>query len=174
MKRVPVKSSNLASIGYDAVAKILDIEFNSGKVYRYYNVPEDIHSQLMKAESAGKFFTASVRNVYESIEIGDKSMVINNLTDDQKKELLSHFNTIYECTELGEHEYKIIYLAWLWANGFVVRSESGMSTFDGGEAGVPITDYEIAIEDEDKGGVNLDLTRMYYDLDKMIALMKWK
>jgi hypothetical protein len=171
MKREPIKSSNLASVGYDASSKTLDIEFNSGKIYRYYQVPEDIYSQLMKAESAGKYFSATIRNVYESNEIGDKPMVINNLTADQKKELLAQFNTVYECKELGEHEYKIIYLAWLWANGFVVKSESGMSTFDAGEAGVPITDYEITIEDERKGGVNLDLTRMYYDIDKIIKLI---
>jgi hypothetical protein len=173
MKREVVKSTSLASVRYDAGKKTLDVEFTSGKVYRYFEVPEDVYSQLMKAESAGKFFSATIRNGYESNEIGDKSLVLSKLTVDQKKELLAHFNSIYECTELGEHEYKIIYLAWLWANGFVVRSESGMRTFDAGEAGVPITDYEITIEDDHKGGVNLDVTSMYYDIDKIIKLMKW-
>jgi len=32
MKRETVNSSNLTAVGYDAGKKILDIEFNSGKV----------------------------------------------------------------------------------------------------------------------------------------------
>lgn len=173
MKREIVKSSNLASVGYDAGKKILDIEFNSGKVYRYYKVPEDVYSQLMKAESAGKFFSSDIRNVYESHEIGDKSLIINNLTDDQKGLLLSHFDSIYECRELTEQEYKIVYLAWLWANGFVNRVENGMSTFEESETGIPLTDYEINYEDEMKGGVNLELTYMFYKVDEINKLMKW-
>jgi hypothetical protein len=91
MKRITINSSNLESIGYHAGRKFLEVEFSSGKVYRYYEVPEDVHSLLMKAESAGKFFSSNIRNNYNSHEIGDKSLVIKNLNDEQKEELLSPF-----------------------------------------------------------------------------------
>ncbi len=102
-----------------------------------------------------------------------KEEIIARLTDELKKSLIVHFNSIYECKELEEHEYKIIYLAWLWANGLVYKGKDGMTTFEESETGVPLTDYEITIEDEVSGGVNLDLMRSYYDLDKLIQLMKW-
>ncbi|MBA7540511.1 hypothetical protein ES705_32810 [subsurface metagenome] len=43
MKRKQVESSNLASVGYDADKKILEIEFNHGGVYQYFNVPSMKH-----------------------------------------------------------------------------------------------------------------------------------
>ena len=103
-----------------------------------------------------------------------KSEVIRNLTTDQKTALLSHFNSIYECTELSDHENNIIYLAWMWANGLIYKEENGMSTFEESLAGVPLTDYEIDYEDDLKAGINLDLTYSFYNIDEIIKLMKWK
>ena len=65
MKREKVKSSNIASAGYDAGKKHLDIEFVKGGLYRYFDVPEDKFRNMMKAESAGKFFAAEIKNVYK-------------------------------------------------------------------------------------------------------------
>jgi hypothetical protein len=39
MDRTPVSSSNLSSVGYDPDEQILEIEFNGGRVYQYYDVP---------------------------------------------------------------------------------------------------------------------------------------
>ena len=64
MHRTPVVSSNLRSVGYDPSSKTLEIEFNSGGVYQYHNVPQTIYEQLMMASSHGKFFHALIRNVY--------------------------------------------------------------------------------------------------------------
>jgi hypothetical protein len=64
MKRQKVQSSNLASIGYDATSKTLEIEFNNGDIYEYYNVPQSIHNSLMNASSHGTYFSANIRNSY--------------------------------------------------------------------------------------------------------------
>jgi hypothetical protein len=48
-KRESVSSSNLASIGYDAENEILEIEFNHGGVYQYFDVPENVYVELMEA-----------------------------------------------------------------------------------------------------------------------------
>ena len=39
MERKNVVSSNIKSIGYDESAMVLEVEFNNGAVYQYYNVP---------------------------------------------------------------------------------------------------------------------------------------
>ncbi len=49
MNRIPVKSSQIASIGYNPSLKILEVEFNQGNkaVYQYFDVPPKIHAELM-------------------------------------------------------------------------------------------------------------------------------
>ncbi len=64
MDRTPIISSNLKSVGYDVNTKTLEIEFQNGSVYQYYEVPLNIYEELMKAPSHGKFFHAHIRNVY--------------------------------------------------------------------------------------------------------------
>ncbi|MEZ4969420.1 MAG: KTSC domain-containing protein [Flavobacteriaceae bacterium] len=65
MERQSVQSSNLASVGYDAENEILEIEFNHGGVYQYFDVPENVYEELMNASSHGVYFSANIRNDYE-------------------------------------------------------------------------------------------------------------
>lgn len=69
MKRLPVNSSNILSIGYDEDSQILEIEFKTGRVYRYSNVPPHVYAGLMKSESHGKYFLKHIANNYSSIEV---------------------------------------------------------------------------------------------------------
>ena len=62
MERTYVSSSTISSIGYDETTYTLEIEFNSGGVYQYFNVPPHIHSGLMQAPSHGKYFDQSIKN----------------------------------------------------------------------------------------------------------------
>jgi hypothetical protein len=64
MDRVPVSSSSLLSVGYDAETETLEIEFNSGGVYQYYNVPQVIYDGLMQAGSCGQYFYANIRYAF--------------------------------------------------------------------------------------------------------------
>ena len=66
MDRVPVASSNIAMIGYDAREQVLEVEFKNGRVYQYFGVPESVHVDLMGAGSQGKFFNANIKNAYPS------------------------------------------------------------------------------------------------------------
>ena len=70
MRRYSVASSNLASVGYDTPTQTLEVEFLSGSVYQYYNVPENIYEQLMQAGSKGRFFHQYIRNAYPYSRIG--------------------------------------------------------------------------------------------------------
>lgn len=75
MKREAVDSSNIAAIGYDPETKTLEVEFHyrGGTIYRYYNVPPDIHAGLMAAESKGKFLNSDVKGIYEYEQVADES-----------------------------------------------------------------------------------------------------
>lgn len=72
MNRTPVKSSNVKSIGYDMAAQELEVEFNSG-VYVYSDVPPQVYSELMAAESAGKYVAANIKGLYESRRVEQSS-----------------------------------------------------------------------------------------------------
>lgn len=51
--RTPVEgSSTIKSIGHDK--DHLDVEFHSGAVYRYANVPGSVHDALVSSPSIGK------------------------------------------------------------------------------------------------------------------------
>jgi hypothetical protein len=65
MIRQPVSSSNVASVGYDAASGTLEVEFLSGGVYQYYNVPPDVHAALVSASSVGGFLARNVKNRYQ-------------------------------------------------------------------------------------------------------------
>lgn len=61
MERQYVTSSNLLSIGYDPDNMILEVEFTTGAVYQYYDVPQSIYDGLMAADSHGTFLSAYVK-----------------------------------------------------------------------------------------------------------------
>ena len=64
LTRIPVTSSNLRSVGYDPNTRTLEVEFHSGGIYQYSNVPSNIHDGLMNASSHGKYFIAYIRNSF--------------------------------------------------------------------------------------------------------------
>ena len=65
MKRQLVESSNLASIGYDPINQILEVEFKKGGIYQYFEVQESVFEELMNADSHGVYFSSNSRNEYE-------------------------------------------------------------------------------------------------------------
>lgn len=69
MERESVVSSNISSVGYDAGIETLEVEFKSGLVYQYLNVPDFMHQRLITAESVGKFFNAEIRNAYACVKL---------------------------------------------------------------------------------------------------------
>lgn len=62
MIHTKVQSSDLYSVGYQSGT--LEIAFNSGGVYQYYNVPYSLYLGLMSASSHGKYFHAYIKNGY--------------------------------------------------------------------------------------------------------------
>ncbi len=69
MDREPVSSSNLVSVGYNPDSETLEVEFKSGLIYEYYNVPQFMHERLMQAPSIGTFFNAEIRNCFAASKV---------------------------------------------------------------------------------------------------------
>jgi len=69
MYRTTVNSSNIQSIGYDTQSATLEVEFTSGDVYQYYDVPEHLYGEFMRASSLGGFLISL------SIIIGTEKLV---------------------------------------------------------------------------------------------------
>ena len=66
MKRQPVQSSSISSVGYDAAARELHVEFaSSGHVYVYPDVDPEAHEALLGAASIGVHFGKHIRPNFE-------------------------------------------------------------------------------------------------------------
>jgi len=64
MNRTTVSSSNVAEVGYDSATMTLEVAFCNGTIYQYFDVPEAVYQELMRAESIGKFLNAHIKNSY--------------------------------------------------------------------------------------------------------------
>jgi len=64
MERQFVQSSDLAEVGYDANSMTLEVLFQSGGLYQYFDVPEAVYVELMTSSSLGRFFNANIKFSY--------------------------------------------------------------------------------------------------------------
>jgi KTSC domain-containing protein len=64
MKRTSVDSSMMASVGYNAAQRVLEIEFQTGDTYQYFDVPLAVYRSLLAAPSKGRFSHANLHGVY--------------------------------------------------------------------------------------------------------------
>jgi len=69
MNRTPVSSSNVAEVGYDAVTMTIEIAFRNGTVYQYFDIPETVYQELMRANSIGQFLNQSIKNNYRYAKV---------------------------------------------------------------------------------------------------------
>jgi KTSC domain len=70
MRRQPVSSSAIASVGYDEDTAVLEVEFTSGEIYRYFTVTRREVDELLGAQSMGTYVNTAIkpRHGYEHIE----------------------------------------------------------------------------------------------------------
>jgi tyrosyl-tRNA synthetase len=68
--REKVESDSLASVGYSPETQTLEVEFNHGGIYRYYNIPAHEYDELKNAESHGTHFIENIKaGAYSYIRI---------------------------------------------------------------------------------------------------------
>lgn len=64
MQRQPVQSRALRSAGYDPDTQELELEFHSGQVYLYEQVPQSVYDWLLRAPNKGIFVTRQITGRY--------------------------------------------------------------------------------------------------------------
>ena len=56
-------------VGYDPETQTLEIGFNSGKVYQYFDVEREKYDGLMQAPSAGQYFLNNIEPFYACVQV---------------------------------------------------------------------------------------------------------
>lgn len=67
-----VVSSVLSAVGYEPKRKILEVEFRSGRLYQYFDVPPNVYEQLLAAPSLGSYFNKAIRPHYRAEMVVEK------------------------------------------------------------------------------------------------------
>ena len=69
MERIAVESKAIVSLGYDDEACCLELEFRSGSVYRYLDVPRSVYEWLLRTPNKGVFVARQItgRYAFESV-----------------------------------------------------------------------------------------------------------
>ena len=66
---VALQSSLLAGAAYNHSSAILRLEFCSGAVYQYFEVPRQTYEDLLDAESKGAYFNRQIRNTFRCAQL---------------------------------------------------------------------------------------------------------
>ncbi len=64
MTRVPVSSSNVASVGYDSTTGTLEVEFLGGQIYQYFDVPVSLFEGMIAASSVGSYLNQNIKGSF--------------------------------------------------------------------------------------------------------------
>jgi len=65
MQLTTVESSMIYAVGYDPETRTLEVAFNSGEKYQYYDVPPEEYEGLMAAESKGSYMRSNIIDGYD-------------------------------------------------------------------------------------------------------------
>ncbi len=69
MERKSVDSTNISSIGYDENSNTLELEFHSGGVYQYFDVPLAVYNGIINAGSKGKYFAHHIKGYFRYVKV---------------------------------------------------------------------------------------------------------
>ena len=69
IKRIPVQSTALATVGYSKKLRALEIEFRNGAIYRYLEVAPETYEALLNARSKARFYDENIRHKYRSLHV---------------------------------------------------------------------------------------------------------
>jgi hypothetical protein len=64
-----VGSKTLSTVGYDSARNLLQLEFRSRTVYRYFDIPATVYEALLAAPSKGNYFNRVIRGRYAYVRV---------------------------------------------------------------------------------------------------------
>ena len=71
MERLPLRSRAVVSAGYDAEACRLEVEFSSGRVYRFSGVPAGVYDWLLRVPNKGLYVARNITGLYDYVDVTD-------------------------------------------------------------------------------------------------------
>lgn len=64
MQLETINSQAIHAFGYDPEQRILEVIFNTGRIYQFLGVPAGEYARLCNARSKGQYFNARIRDAY--------------------------------------------------------------------------------------------------------------
>jgi hypothetical protein len=64
--RKKISSSSIRSVGYDERNRVLEVEFNDGRINQYSGVSAEVHHRLMGAPSIVSYFRDNIEESFPS------------------------------------------------------------------------------------------------------------
>lgn len=74
-----VDSSNVGSVAFDETSKTLVVRFNSGAIYSYADVEQDVYTDLVHAKSAGQFLNQMIKGRYAYLKWFNEQDLLKSL-----------------------------------------------------------------------------------------------
>jgi len=71
MERTPLASSSVASVGYDDATRVLEIEFKSGRIYQFEEVPRGVFDWLLRTPNKGSYVARMINGKYRYRDVTD-------------------------------------------------------------------------------------------------------
>jgi hypothetical protein len=69
MRATTMNSSVIAAARHDADTNVLELDFHSGRTYRYLMGPLRVYDELISAPSAGTYFNERIRPRYAAYRV---------------------------------------------------------------------------------------------------------
>ena len=69
MDRKKINSSSIRSIGFDERNRVLEVEFNDGRIMQYSGVAPEVHRRLMSAPSPVSYFRDNIEESFSAKRI---------------------------------------------------------------------------------------------------------
>jgi len=66
MERKRVNAGTIRSVGYDQASRTLEVEFTSGSISQYANVPAEVHRRFLAAPTLISFFRDNIEEEYST------------------------------------------------------------------------------------------------------------
>ena len=64
MRHVDVQSTLIHSVSYDPLTGTLEVQFQDGNTYRFYEVEPEVYEELLDAPTKGRYFNDYIRDAY--------------------------------------------------------------------------------------------------------------
>lgn len=68
-KLVPVSSKSIHHVGYDPDMQQLFLDYRGGRLYEYFDVPDELYVRLLNATSIGRFVNYAIKPHYHYKEV---------------------------------------------------------------------------------------------------------